>query len=279
MVLDGRGIAQFGFFGDGYEAFDVVPLALDQRSVVRDGIVAVVGRGNTGNDRELAVFGMLLQAGLEVGERRGDREQRDTLEMLRQGFVAPVGEQHERDVAAFVRRRKTAVARLLADKAHYLRAVLVEYQDRDGEREVLEVLTDPEEIGSEVVLKQEVLDVVLHLGGATVGVVLQARAIADFGVELHTGGEGLIILHFGDDVVGHSVIHAPRHEALPAVEDTIVKARVFTEDRAAVGNECHRRLGIGDGFDRGKRKFVQAEDRSRLRIMLRRSRIWQRRRC
>ena len=131
---------------------------------------------------------------------------------------------------------------------------MVEDQDRDGKREVLEVLTDTEEIGSEVVLKQEVLDVVLHLGGATVGVVLQARAIADLGVELHTGGEGLIILHFGDDVVGHSVIHAPWHEALPAAEDTIVKARVFTEDRATVGNESHRRLGIGDGFDRGKRK-------------------------
>ena len=63
MVLDGGGIAQFGFLSDGNEAFDVVPLALEQRGVVGDGIVAVVGRGNTGNDRELAVFGMLLQAG------------------------------------------------------------------------------------------------------------------------------------------------------------------------------------------------------------------------
>ena len=34
-----------------------------------------------------------------------------------------------------------------------------------------------------------------------------------------------------------------------------VEARVFTEDRTAVGDECHRRLGIGDGFDRGKRKI------------------------
>lgn len=72
MVFDGRGVAQFGFFGDGNEAFDVVPPAFEKRGIVRDGIVAVIGRGNTGNDGELAVFGALLQARLEVGERRGD---------------------------------------------------------------------------------------------------------------------------------------------------------------------------------------------------------------
>ena len=159
-------------------------------------------------------------------------------------FVAPIGKQHAGDVSAFVSRRKTAVARLFADDTHNLARVIVEDDDRDGESKVFEVLTNAEEIGSEVVLKQEVLDVLLHLCGAFPGVVLQACTIADFGIELLTSGERFIILDLADDVVGHGIVLPPRDKTLSSVENTAVKFRVLTEYFAAVRHKRHRNFGV-----------------------------------
>ena len=159
--------------------------------------------------------------------------------MFRQLLVAPVGKQHTRDVAAFVSRSKTTVARLFADDTHDFACVLVEDKDGNGKSKILEILTYTEEIRSEVVLQQEVLDVALHLCGAFLGVVLQACAIAHFGIELHTGGERFIIFNLRDDVIGHSVIHSPWNETLPTVEDTAVKLRVLTEHCAAIRHKSH----------------------------------------
>ena len=47
MVLDGRGVLQFGFFGDADELLDVVPLAFEKGSVVWDWVIGVVGRGDS----------------------------------------------------------------------------------------------------------------------------------------------------------------------------------------------------------------------------------------
>ena len=47
MVLDGRGVFEFGFLGDTYELLDVVPLALEKSGVVWDWVICVVGRGDS----------------------------------------------------------------------------------------------------------------------------------------------------------------------------------------------------------------------------------------
>ena len=77
---------------------------------------------------------------------------------------------------------------MLAREAHDATAVLVEDDYTDGEAEVLEVLTDSEEIGGDVVVCGEVLDLRLDLCGGGARVVDKAAAIADLGVEHLTGG-------------------------------------------------------------------------------------------
>ena len=129
-------------------------------------------------------FSLLLQAVLQVCPRRGNIEQGNTLDAHRQRLVAPVGEEYRRDGAALVGRGETAVARLLAGKAHDFGAVLVEDDDRDGKGEVFEILTDTEEISGEVVIHNEPVYIVLDLCGAFVGIVLQPGTIAHLGIEL-----------------------------------------------------------------------------------------------
>lgn len=57
-----------------------------------------------------------------------------------------------------VSRSEAAVTGFLSQQAHNPCAVLVENKYRHGEAEVLEVLTDAEEVGGEVVVKEEVID-------------------------------------------------------------------------------------------------------------------------
>lgn len=74
---------------------------------------------------------------------------------------------------------------------HDLRSVSIEDDDRDAEGEVLEVLTHAEEVRGHGVVEQEVLDLPLDIAATRVGVVLQPAAVAHFGIEHLTGGEGL----------------------------------------------------------------------------------------
>lgn len=60
---------------------------------------------------------------------------------------------------------------------------------------MLEVLTDTEKISGEVVVESEVLDFALDLGGGDAGIIPQAGAIADLGVENLTSGERLVFLN------------------------------------------------------------------------------------
>ena len=72
---------------------------------------------------------------------------------------------------------------MLADDAHNAVGVLIEYDDADAKAEVLEVLTDAEEIACEVVVESEVVDLRRDLCGGKLCVVDKAAAIADFCVE------------------------------------------------------------------------------------------------
>lgn len=59
MVLDGRGVLQLRLFGDADELLDVVPLAPEQRAIIRNGIVCAIDGRNTADDGELPALRVL----------------------------------------------------------------------------------------------------------------------------------------------------------------------------------------------------------------------------
>lgn len=73
---------------------------------------------------------------------------------------------------------------------------------------MLEVLTDTEEISGEVVVESEVLDFALDLSGGDAGIIPQAGAITDLGVEYLTSGEGFVLLYEIENVERHLIIAA-----------------------------------------------------------------------
>ena len=259
LVLDGGDILQLRLFRHADELLDVVPLALEQRCVVRDGVISAVGCGNTcqhgklparGSDGGPAVVARYpAHADGEVAPRRVDVEQFDDLDVLTAAHrLAPVGVEDVADGAVSLRRREPAVASLLADKPHNLRAVGIEDDDRDAEGEVLEVLADTEEIRGQGVVEQEVLDLLLDARRTLVGVVFKAAAVAHFGVEHLTRRERFIVLDEFEDIVGHGVVAAPWHIGQRVVNDSRHDVRVFLEDLAAVNLKRSTRVQAGDGF-------------------------------
>ena len=95
---------------------------------------------------------------------------------------------------------------------------------------MLEVLTDTEEISREVVVEKEVLDFVLDLGGGDAGIIPQAGAIADLGVEYLTSGEGFVLLYVLNDFERHLVVTAPGDIREIFVNDGRHNVNFLTED-------------------------------------------------
>ena len=60
---------------------------------------------------------------------------------------------------------------------------------------MLEVLAYTEKISREVVIEKEVLDFILDRGGGDAGIILQAGAIADLGVETLAGCQSFVFLN------------------------------------------------------------------------------------
>ena len=243
LVLDGSVVLELGLFRHADELLDVVPLAAEQRAVVRNGVISAVGCGNTcqhgklparGSDGGPAVVARYpAHADGEVAPRRVDVEQFDDLDVLTAAHrLAPVGVEDVADGAVSLRRREPAVASLLADKPHNLRAVGIEDDDRDAEGEVLEVLAHTEEIGRQGVVEQEVLDLLLDARRTLVGVVFKAAAVADFGIEHLACGERLVALDEFKDVEGHGVVAAPRDIGKRVIDDDRHDVRVFLEHLA-----------------------------------------------
>ena len=140
---------------EGVGNLDVVPLAFEKGCVVRYGVRRVVWLGDPGHNRKLLD---LLGTCMEVGQWRLGIEKFDALYMLWADGVAPVGIEDVRDYAGFVGGRKADVACLLADDAHNAAGILIEDDDADTKAEVLEILTDAEEVACEVVVQGEVAD-------------------------------------------------------------------------------------------------------------------------
>ena len=244
VVFERRGVAELRFFGEADKLLDVEPLAAKERGIIWDRIICAVGRGNAADDSEFAAAVAVFEPFAEVAERRGGIEHFDNLAVAESGELSPVGEIEARDFAVGVRRSEAAVTGLLSDKAHYLCALGVQYDYRHGEGKVLEVLAHAEEVACEVVVKQKVLDVGGNGIGSLGGVVLEAGAIAYFGVEHLTGGEGFVRFYQVDDVEGHKVGGTPRHICVGVGEDSRRNLAVFLKYRLRLGESC-RGAGVG----------------------------------
>ena len=113
---------------------------------------------------------------------------------------------------------------------------------------MLEVLAHAEEVRGQGVVEQEVLDLPLDIAATRVGVVLQPAAVAHFGIEHLTGGEGLVTLDEVDDVVRHVVIASPWDVGQRLVDDRRHDVHVFLEHLAAVGLESGRCVQYRNSF-------------------------------
>lgn len=211
MVFYGGVVFELRFLCYADELLDVVPFAPEQRGIVRNGVIGGVNGGYAAHDSEFAVARPLGEFVLQITPRRGGVEQVYDLDFGgRCDALTPVGVKDGGDFADGVGRGEAAVTGFLTQEAHNLCAVLVENKHADGEAEVLEVLTDSEEVCGEVVVEKEVLDFILDRGGGDAGIIPQACAIADLGVETLTGGECFVFLYEVENIERHLVVAAPR---------------------------------------------------------------------
>ena len=244
MVFDGRGVFELRLFGEADKLLDVVPLAAKESGIVRYGVICAVGSWNTADDGELAGGAATFKSLAEVAERRGGVEHFYNLAVVDSGELAPVGEIQTRYSSVLVSRGEAAITGFLSDKPHNLCALGVQYDHRHGEGEMFEVLAHAEEIACEVVVKQKVLDFGLDGLGGLGAVVDKAGAVADFGVEHLTGGEGFVTFDKVDDVERHLVCSTPRHIAVGVGEDCRRNFAVLLENRLR-RSERHRGACVG----------------------------------
>ena len=188
------------------ELLDVVPLALEERSVVWYGIIRIVRRGYSADNSELLYF---LPSVLKVGERRLRIEKFNAFDVLRTDRITPVGIKNIRYDARLVGRSKADIARLFADNADNATGILIEDDNADAKAEVLEVLAHAEEVTCEVVVQHEVINLRLHLCSGKFRVIDKSAAIAGFGIEHLASAHCLVRLNEVDDVVWHLIVTSP----------------------------------------------------------------------
>lgn len=112
---------------------------------------------------------------------------------LREGYwFAPVGVKDFGNSTVLVGQDEATITGFLSQQTDDARAILVENKHRHGEAEVLEVLTDAEEVSGEVIVKEGVIDCRLDLRGGFGGAVLQPQTIADLGFEILVGCQSLV---------------------------------------------------------------------------------------
>ena len=70
------------------------------------------------------------------------------------------------------------------------------------------------------------------------GVVDEAGAVADLGIEHLTGSEGFVRFYQVDNVEGHQVRGTPRHICVGVGEDSRRNFAVFLENRLRLGESC-----------------------------------------
>ena len=79
MVLYGSGVFQLRFLSDADKLLYVVPLAPEQRAIIRNGIVSAIDGRNTADDGELPALRFLGESVLQIAPWRSRVEQVDFL--------------------------------------------------------------------------------------------------------------------------------------------------------------------------------------------------------
>ena len=212
VVLDRRRIFQLRFLRHPNELLDIVPLALEERGIIRNGIIRAVRRRHTTDHGKLAFA--LLHLCLQVRPRTLRVELWNDLHLFRPHRVAPIRVQHLWYHALLVCWRKANIASLLAQHPHHLVALLIENYHAHGKTEVFEVLANTEKITRHVVIQEELLDLVHHFPFAHfISLVHQSASIAHLCIEHLASAQCLITLNQIDNVIRHLVVCSPRHIA------------------------------------------------------------------
>ena len=159
------------------------------------------------------------------------------LHISRSNVVLPVGKEYFFTRAISSGGREATVAGFLAKHGGDSRAILGKNDQGDTEAEVLEIEASAEEIIRHVVLKEEIGDLLLDIGGTLAGIVLDTLTVAHFGVPLLAGGERFIRFNLLEHVVGHEVISAPWDVAGMIVQMDRRNLPVLFEERGGVRYE------------------------------------------
>ena len=102
---------------------------------------------------------------------------------------------------------------------------------------MFEIEASAEEIIRHVVLKEEIGDLLLDIGGTLAGIVLETLTVAHFGVPLLAGGQRLVGFNLLEDVVGHEVVRAPRDVLGVVIQLDRRNLAILFEECGGVGNE------------------------------------------
>ena len=177
-------------------------------------------------------------------------EHLDFLDLVLAGdSLPPVSIEKIGDTAVLLCRGETTVAGLLAKNADDAGGVGTEDDDTDAESEVLEVLTDAEEIGGKVVVHEVMVHVLPDVCFGFRCVIDQAGAIANLGIEDLAGGKRLVAFYKLKDFVGHLVVSTPGHVLIALVERHRKDIRLFAEYLGRIGGESCGGLQVRNVFN------------------------------
>lgn len=114
---------------------------------------------------------------------------------------------------------------------------------------MLEVLTDTEEVSREVVVKEEVVDFILDVGGGDAGIIPQAGAITDLGVETLAGCQSFVFLNERKNVERHLIVASPGNVREAVVYDSRHNIHILTEHGLRVDGEGGTSVEAGQVFN------------------------------
>ena len=109
---------------------------------------------------------------------------------------------------------------------------------------MFEIEASAEEIIRHVVLKEEIGDLLLDIGGTLAGIVLETLTVAHFGVPLLASCQRLVGFNLLEDVVGHEVVCAPRDVLGVVIQLDRRNLPVLFEERGGVRYEYRAGLQL-----------------------------------
>ena len=102
---------------------------------------------------------------------------------------------------------------------------------------MFEIEASAEEIIRHVILKEEIGDLLLDIGGTLAGVVLESLPITHFGVPLLASCQRLVGFNLLEDVVGHEVVRSPRDVLGVVIQLDRRNLTILLEECGGVGDK------------------------------------------